>query len=687
MQECEAEAQTITIMKSVRFQMILALVAILCPLFAEAQLNLPIKTIGDESFYFYKTGNNESIQSIAQKLGVTVDQIITYNPSAKLGIAKKQLLFFPVSAFANQGKPQNVTSSVANETVTHVVKKGESLYGLARNYNMSIDELVQANPQANNGVKEGDVLVIPQKSLAAPIATAPVVTENAPQVQGDVKTIFHTIKSGETLFSVSKQYNTTIENLIALNPGIYPDKFVVGDVIKVQPNVTGTITIEKDVTKFYTYEVKDKETYESVAAAHGITANELRQANPDLKKLKKGKIIYIPQSGVETAVISSTNATEKELEQTYAKKMDDVYNTVHKIDSDNELNIGIILPFQLQKSNPPRQALLYTDFYKGFLVAVDSIGNKVNKKVNINVYDTQHNLNVTDSLLALDELKNLDIAIAPSEPKQLERINKFGQQNGVTVFNCFSTRNDDYAENPRVIQINTPTFYMMSLVNDWIAEKFKDYTIIYLDEANSEDKDIFASIKDYMSSNKRRTKTLNVNDKLEYNRLSQVMDPGMNYLFIPSSGRKELVNKFIGALTAAKSQRFDCEIALLGYPEYVSFLSDFKSSFQTVDTYIFSRFYKDEGARSRRVEQKFTNMFGDKMLNTTPSMGLLGFDMGMYLLQSLNNSPEIKEDTPAYKGVQMDFDLKRVSNWSGLINNNVKMLHLNGSSMKESIIQ
>lgn len=682
---CESGAQTIIIMKSVRFQVILALVAILCPLFAEAQLNLPIKTIGDESFYFYKTGNNESIQSIAQKLGVTVDQIITYNPSAKLGIAKKQLLFFPVSAFANQGKQHNVAPSVANETVTHVVKKGESLYGLARNYNMSIDELVEANPQANNGVKEGDVLVIPQKTTVAPIATAPVATETAPQTE--VKTIFHTIKSGETLFSVSKQYNTTIENLIALNPGIYPDKFVVGDVIKVQPNITGTITIEKDVTKFYTYEVKDKDTYESVAAAHGITANELRQANPDMKKLKKGKIIYIPQSKVETAVISSANATEKELEQTYAKKMDDVYNAVHKIDDDNELNIGIILPFQLQKANPPRQALLYTDFYKGFLVAVDSIGNQVNKKVNINVYDTQHNLNVTDSLLALDDLKKLDIAIAPSEPKQLERINKFGQLNGVTVFNCFSTKNDDYAENPRVIQMNTPTFYMMSLVNDWIAEKFKDYTIVYLDESNSEDKDIFASIKEYMSSHHRKTKTVNVNDKLEFNRLSQVMDPGMNYLFIPSSGRKELVNKYIGALTAAKSQRFDCEIALLGYPEYVSFLNDFKSQFQAVDTYIFSRFYKDEGVRSRRVEQKFSKMFGDKMLNTTPSMGLLGFDMGMYLLQSLNNSSEIKETTPAYKGVQMDFDLKRLSNWGGLINNNVKMLHLNGSSMKETTIQ
>jgi LysM repeat protein len=671
-------------MKSIRIQVLMAIMTLLCPLLAEAQLNLPIKTIGDESFYFYKTGNNESIQSIAQKLGVTVDQIVTYNPSAKLGIAKKQLLFFPVSAFVKDGQDRASMSQPANEPVTHVVKKGESLYGLARSYNMTIDELVEANPKANNGVQEGDVLVIPQKTTVAPIASAPVVTEHTPQIE--VKTIFHTIKSGETLYSVSKHYNTTIENLIALNPGIYPDKFVVGDVIKVQPNVTGTITIEKDITKFYTYEVKDGDTYESVAAAKGVTANALRQANPDLKKLKKGKTIYIPQTGVETAEISSSKATEKELEQTYANKMDDVYNTVHKIDTDDELNIGIILPFQLQKSNPPRQAMLYTDFYKGFLVAVDSIGSKVNKKVNINVYDTQHNLNVTDSLLALDELKKLDIAIAPSEPKQLERINRFGQQNGVTVINCFSTRNEDYAENPRVIQMNTPTVYMITLVNEWLAKNFKDYTIVYLDDKNSEDKEIFANIKEFVQKNHFRTKTISVNDKLEFSRLSHEMDPGMNYLFIPSSGNKDLVNKYIGALVTAKSQRFDCEMALLGYPEYVSFLNDFKSSFQTVDTYIFSRFFKND-SRSQRVEQKFNQMFGDKMLNTTPSMGILGFDMGMYLLQSLNESPEIKESTPAYKGVQMTFDLMRQSNWSGLTNKGIKMLHFDGASMKENMLQ
>lgn len=671
-------------MKSLRNRVMLAVLALVVPLFCAADLNLPVKVIGNESFYYYKTGNNESIQGIAQKLGVTVEQIVTYNPSAKLGIAKKQLLFFPVSAFKGQTTSQPTVNHIASETVTHVVKKGESLYGLARSYNMSIDELVAVNPQANNGVKEGDVLTIPQKgSVPAPVNVTP--TTSVASEPGE--TVFHTIKSGETLYGVSKHYNTTIENLIALNPGIYPDKFVEGDVIKVQPNTTGTITIEKDVTKFYTYEVKDGDTYESVAAANGISATALRQANPDMKKLKKGKTIYVPRNDQEATVISSSAATEKELEQTYANKLDDVYNTVHKIDNDNELNIGIILPFQLQKSNPPRQAMLYTDFYKGFLVAVDSIGSQVKKKVNINVYDTQHNLNVTDSLLALDELKKLDIVLAPSEPKQLERINRFGQANGITVINCFSTRNDDYAENPRVIQMNAPTQYMTTIVNDWVSNKFKDYTVVYLDESSSEDKEIFTAIKDYMAKTGKRTKTLSVSDKLEYTKLSQVMDPGMNYLFIPSSGRKDLLNNFIGALATAKSQRFDCEMALLGYPEYVTYMNDFKSQLQTVDTYIFSRFYKEESARSRRVEQKFSAMFGDKMLSTTPSMGMLGFDMGMYLLRSLNDAPELKESTPEYHGIQTTFNLLRTSNWGGLINKCVKLLHLNGSSFKETLLR
>ena len=81
---------------------------------------------------------------------------------------------------------------------------------------------------------------------------------------------------------------------------------------------------------------------------------------------------------------------------------------------------------------------------------MDSIGKNANKKVNINVYDTQNNLNVTDSILALDVMKKMDVIIAPSEPKQLERCNEFGKKNNVCIINCFSSKNEDYASTKTV---------------------------------------------------------------------------------------------------------------------------------------------------------------------------------------------------------------------------------------------
>ncbi|MBR2146779.1 MAG: LysM peptidoglycan-binding domain-containing protein, partial [Muribaculaceae bacterium] len=72
------------------------LVAVACPL--GAKLNLPSKNLGKESYYYYKVEkNNQSLADIATKIGVTKEDIIKYNPTAKNGVVKNQLLFFPVN--------------------------------------------------------------------------------------------------------------------------------------------------------------------------------------------------------------------------------------------------------------------------------------------------------------------------------------------------------------------------------------------------------------------------------------------------------------------------------------------------------------------------------------------------------------------------------------------------------------
>ena len=58
-----------------------------------AKLNLPTKKLGKDNYYYYEVKKNETIFDIANKIGVTKDDIIKYNPSAKNGLVNKQLIF------------------------------------------------------------------------------------------------------------------------------------------------------------------------------------------------------------------------------------------------------------------------------------------------------------------------------------------------------------------------------------------------------------------------------------------------------------------------------------------------------------------------------------------------------------------------------------------------------------------
>lgn len=643
---------------------------------AQASLNLPVKVLGGDSYYFYKVKGKESVADISKKLGVSTDDIVLYNPSAAQGVTKNQLLFFPVQDFSDN-KTGKSSVEVKDQKVLHQVKKGQSLYGISKIYNVTVDELVAANPYSYNNLKDGETIEIPVSGKSdRDIASLPAGSS----------ILYHTIQKGETMYSVAKQYNTTIEQLLKLNPGIYPNNFIEGDVVKIVTNTPADITVKKNVKQVVTYSAKDNDSFESIAATHNVSVAELRNANPDLKKVKKGKTVYIPTDAVATKTVNSADATAKQLEQTYSSKIDKIFNDSHKTKNDSQINVAIILPFQLQKENPPRQAYLYTDFYKGTVLAADSIGKNCSKKININVYDTQNNLNVTDSILALPIMKNMDVIIAPSEPKQLERCNKFGRDNNVFVINCFSSKNEDYASNPQIIQLNMPTSFLAAAVNGLISSQFKDYEIVFLKDPSAEAADVVPEVEQYVKSRKIKSHTIDIINHVDFETLSSYMDPGSNYLFVPTTSSKHFFNKYSSALLDVKEKRFDCEVRLLGHPEYLA-LKESKALFQKIDTYVYSRFFVANEKRARDIRLKFKTSFGEDMINTTPSLGILGFDLAEYIISTLQNQGSFATPGNYYDGVQMDVELQRSSNWGGYINKCVELVHFSGNKVSESIIK
>lgn len=646
---------------------------------AQIQLNLPTTQIGDKEYYRYDSSNGESIYDIAAKLGVTKDYIIQNNPDAADGISNGMTLYFPTGKTVT---PAQATLKPQYPVLMHEVKQGETLYGLAKSYGTTIDELIAVNPGSENGIKIGQKLMIPSSrtneraAVDADKQVHDAFSQNSVQIAPlGFDPVYQTINDGEDIYTIAKHYNTSIESILINNPGLKPDEYVAGTKIKVVPNTAVPFNYERVGRRNYKYEVKRGETYASIATDNGISEAELKAANPDLKKVKKGKTIILPKPYTEQVTGDMATIPVEELRAYYQPRIQDLYENLVAKRPENEVNIALVLPFQLHKSAPPKQAYLYTDYYKGFLLAMDSVSRITNRHINIKVYDTQHNLNVTDSILALPELKSMNMIIAPSEPQQLARINAFGKANGVPVMNCFTTKNEDYLDNPYVYQVNTPTNEMMHDVMKWFDEQFKGYNVVFLNASSESDKEMFEHMRTHINRKKYPTATINVSGDLTYNDISNQMNPGSKYVFIPSSGDKALVKKYIKALKQVKNERFDCDLSLIAYPEYVLYLKDYQTDLQDVDTYMFTRFFNAKGFRTRDLEAAYKTNFGGEPLSAVPNMAIYGYDTGMYLLKSLGVDGIIDEETPLYKGIQTSFRWERGDNWRGYTNQAIEVVH------------
>lgn len=660
----------------------------------QGQVNMPIRKIAGTDYYYYKVSAKETIFGISKKLNITQDEMLKYNPSLIDGLKKDAVLFFPVELFSNKTEQKNIVAHQPKPTAfTHVVEKGETLYGIAKMYNVTPEDISAKNPGTANGIKTGQVLSIPQPALSnSDVAKSETSNQNIGDaakepVKAPTTTIYHTIKKGETLFSLSNQFNTTIEKILELNPGVSPTNFKINEVIKIATNTRQTVEQEKTITQFEYYEVKKGDTFYSVAKSNNLSAEELEAANPNIDKLKKGKTIQIPVVKKEKVLVKETEGTQAELADNDSPKINQIYQNVHSKNSPNELNVGLLLPYMLKSTNPSKAAKLYTEFYKGFLIAVDEVRKTQNKKINIFTYDTEGSQKVLENILAKPEMKKLDLIFAPNEDDQIDRICKFGKENNINVINNFSLKNEDYSVNPKIFQVNIPPSFFYAEVLEWMKSEFKDYDIVYLEENNGDIKDFAQEMKDQLPATfGKRFHVLKYDQLLPYDDVDAILEPGKKYLFVPSSATKVSLAYIIPSLKKVKEERVDIDTSLFGYPEWGTYLSSYRNDLQTLDTYFYTRFFiNEEDGDYKAFEKLYKDWYNEDMINAMPSFGTLGYDSGKFFLESLLKNKDFNNGGIIYNGLQNDFNFERINNWSGFVNKAVYFVHLSPNSLIEKI--
>uniref|UniRef100_UPI00404B1DD2 LysM peptidoglycan-binding domain-containing protein n=1 Tax=Flavobacterium sp. TaxID=239 RepID=UPI00404B1DD2 len=177
----------------------------------------------------------------------------------------------------------------AQQTFKHKVVKGETIYGIAKKYDLKMDEVYSFNPEIKNkSLPLNYVLQLPNRKYKADEISI-----------SEAKT--HTVEKGDTFYKVSKKYNTTIQKLNEYNPNVSSNDLKIGYVLQIAGLKQAEVSIvevkeevvpiieeviaEEDQEEFLSdniYVVKKKETLYSIAKKNNTSVANLKELNPEI---------------------------------------------------------------------------------------------------------------------------------------------------------------------------------------------------------------------------------------------------------------------------------------------------------------------------------------------------------------------------------------------------------------------
>lgn len=174
--------------------------------------------------------------------------------------------------------------------IKHVVAKGESVYQIAKKYQVTPYDIYRLNPDAENGIQENTTLLIPKAG-------------------SNSSGITHKVVAKETLFSISKKYNVAVSDIEKWNKDTLHEGLKIGQEIYVsKPSATNKTIASKEIkpvdivkeekvktsTSTFSHTVVAQETKYGIATKYGLSVEELEKLNPQIVEgLKVGEILKI----------------------------------------------------------------------------------------------------------------------------------------------------------------------------------------------------------------------------------------------------------------------------------------------------------------------------------------------------------------------------------------------------------
>lgn len=255
--------------------------------------------------------------------------------------------------------------------------------------------------------------------------------------------------------------------------------------LQAQESLKSSIITEYNGKKFYIHTVKKKQSLDDIADIYGVTVYDIMSENKDIKKNKPkaGTLIRIPYKevieeiiAVDTVAVSDTLAYEPEF-------------VPMSFDSERLYRVALMMPLYLEQVDEEflgeeannKQLLArpfsYLHFYEGFMIAVDSMVNSMNMKIDLKVYDVDQDTNKVVTALNDPWLATSDIIVGPFHLKPFERVMAFANENDIMIVNPMTNREDLLVGNKNMVKVRPSNSCQMHWLEQLIKDKYANNNV------------------------------------------------------------------------------------------------------------------------------------------------------------------------------------------------------------------
>lgn len=476
------------------------------------------KVRNGKTYKVYAVMQGNTLYSLHVKYGVSVADIKAANPKLKDDLDVGQIIYIPVVK----------SDKTENKYTIHVVKRHETLFGISRKYNCSVDAIIHLNPGVEKGLDVGQELKVPtEKDNETTVQQTSnnenntkseqeqQATENTPPHQND-SIIQYEVHKGETLYSISKRFMVGVNKLMEVN----------------------------------------------------------NLASPSIKK---GQLLTIPLKKEDTSNIAvrkvpSLDTTMRLTSQLIPQK--EAYKILVLLPLNLSGSSKIISGMYDENTKLNRLTDASVQFLMGAQMAIDSL-QKLGLNGEVKFFDTERNLEQLKKVLKDSNTSKWDVVIGPFFPKMMQYTATWGKANKVPIIAVTTIPTAYLKGNPYLLSMVPSHYTLIGGMAKYLAKNYSHANIVMIQGKTAKEKEWNAYFKQVFNDNLADSTMTHIKmssiGKSSGGGLAYRLNTEKKNFMICLSDNVQQVMQFVNTLNAAKnlSRKYSkADVVMVGLKEW-----------------------------------------------------------------------------------------------------------------------